>query len=494
MTDTNSYESRVAQLCQNCRHLLIHDKALGGYKSDSGPGTASFLKFDSANAYQRFKTGYLLNDSYPELSLLAESVRAGCKCCAFIRETISTAELDPPETTTMVTLQFSYQWKHKGGFGSILVTVVFTSEEPGTNEEPPCFYTIVFDIDSIFEPCISWLRLERSPEPDILSPRNIEWMTKLLRSQEYETASEYEDMHPGAVEQEQEFLPTRLIDLGSKEYSQYPRLFTTTRSNLEERMTRINLDHTTAVLKDAAEVCMALGIRYLWVDSDHECSQMTLASKEFWRDPTVCLTSHSSPTSNQTFPVTTHCDIFTKDTEESTLFTRAWTYQEYHFSRVALLFGRRKIHAVNHQCCISENEKEEVPTNRLCFPRHDLSSIHKEWKPPFDFYTQWMKFIVFYSKRQFTYSADKLPAISGLAAEFQAYLNDRYVAGLWEKDLYRQLFWHPYLPSLPLFSELLDSWHSRQPYVAPSWSWACQTHRINWDCYRFTATASPIVL
>ncbi|KAF9475453.1 HET-domain-containing protein [Pholiota conissans] len=67
-----------------------------------------------------------------------------------------------------------------------------------------------------------------------------------------------------------------------------------------------------------------------------------------------------------------------------------------------------------------------------------------------------------------TYESDRLPALSGLAYRFAEYLpkNERYLAGLWEGDLARDLLW-----------ESRGSTQTAGPtrdrmMTAPSWSWA----------------------
>jgi hypothetical protein len=162
MADSSSYESRLSRLCQKCRHLLIDDKALGGYRSESGPGTASFLEFDDGYVYRCFDTDYDVQDSYPELSLLAESARAGCECCAYIRETILTTGLESPEGCTRIMLECCYSWKFewldhvvqvKGrdrdrGLAAMLLYVYFMPQESSSSEEPLSQATIAFSIDS----------------------------------------------------------------------------------------------------------------------------------------------------------------------------------------------------------------------------------------------------------------------------------------------------------------------------------------------------------
>ncbi|KAF2679884.1 HET-domain-containing protein, partial [Lentithecium fluviatile CBS 122367] len=77
-------------------------------------------------------------------------------------------------------------------------------------------------------------------------------------------------------------------------------------------------------------------------------------------------------------------------------------------------------------------------------------------------YYMWDRVITHFSRRQLSYPSDRLPAIQGIANEFEKKLKDRYMAGLWEGDLVRSLTW----ASERKYETIPD--YSR----APSWSWA----------------------
>ena len=63
---------------------------------------------------------------------------------------------------------------------------------------------------------------------------------------------------------------------------------------------------------------------------------------------------------------------------------------------------------------------------------------------------------------------DKLVAISGLAREVQEFTKDLYCAGLWRKDLTRQLVWRMQKPQI----------YRQKEYRAPTWSWASVDGRV----------------
>ena len=53
----------------------------------------------------------------------------------------------------------------------------------------------------------------------------------------------------------------------------------------------------------------------------------------------------------------------------------------------------------------------------------------------------WPKVIQGYSRRKLTYEEDRLPAITGLAVEFQRHVGGNYLAGLWRPFLLEGLLW-----------------------------------------------------
>lgn len=102
------------------------------------------------------------------------------------------------------------------------------------------------------------------------------------------------------------------------------------------------------------------------------------------------------------------------------------------------------------------------------FPSETLRSLELEFpleivRPP-DFKTlnTWAGIVGFYTECQLTKETDKLVAISAIARAMKPLMTCRYLAGLWEKDLVKQLGWS------------LGDGGGRRPtkYRAPSWSWA----------------------
>ncbi|MCJ1401213.1 hypothetical protein MMC11_004425 [Xylographa trunciseda] len=96
----------------------------------------------------------------------------------------------------------------------------------------------------------------------------------------------------------------------------------------------------------------------------------------------------------------------------------------------------------------------------------------------------WDRVVAAYTSGALSHSTDKLVAISGIARELQPLMNSRYLAGLWEAQLPRQLLWMAAgVPTARIKPSTIG--HKIMPYRAPSWSWASTDSPlktvIQWD-------------
>ncbi|KIJ31912.1 hypothetical protein M422DRAFT_266414 [Sphaerobolus stellatus SS14] len=96
-----------------------------------------------------------------------------------------------------------------------------------------------------------------------------------------------------------------------------------------------------------------------------------------------------------------------------------------------------------------------------------------------------------YSLLDMTYESDRLPALAGLASRFANYFpkNERYLAGLWESNLVRDLLWGTGGPR-------------RGKTSGPSWSWASMVWggndgtEMTWEAdsqYPYEYSSQPIM-
>lgn len=178
------------------------------------------------------------------------------------------------------------------------------------------------------------------------------------------------------------------------------------------------------------------------------------------------------------------------------LYTRAWCFQERLLARRILHFLRSEVvfecRSGLHCECGDVNE-EHGSTLKSDFaainktntnPTTDPSSIPYDSKDPQEF---WRELVREYTDKNLTFSHDKLPALSGIASRMPAAVMGSYVAGLWERDILRQLVW--YVPSY-----VNVQWRRHTSYVAPSFSWASIDGPVLWkDWYLWQRSPTKVL-
>ncbi|KAF5008988.1 hypothetical protein FDECE_4762 [Fusarium decemcellulare] len=141
----------------------------------------------------------------------------------------------------------------------------------------------------------------------------------------------------------------------------------------------------------------------------------------------------------------------------SALSLRGWTLQEWILSTRSLVFTSSEIEWV----CPSMSACECLPEGVLDLPRSTAGgwevSVKKQnrlFKDTMELRLSdaWCNITEEFSRRNLTFSGDKLPALAGIALEFSAAKSGDYVAGLWNDERLRN--------------------HLAWCYRAPSWSWA----------------------
>lgn len=262
------------------------------------------------------------------------------------------------------------------------------------------------------------------------------------------------------------------------------------------------------VILDAIKVCKALSIHYLWVDSlciiqdetsdwERESASMTLIySNAFVTITTPSCTASDEgflerhrrhvavPFQSQVVPsISGHYNLVASGTcHKGSIFgwpsldvfgtswaSRGWTLQEYEMSNRLLIFGKSMVH---FQCrhFVSENGYRQG-TDLVPRMVEALDHAHSDLK---NSRIDWPGILHQYGHRLFTFAADKLPGISGMAKYIAGRNGDEYLAGLWKSELPSSLVWYAYSSENTQYHvelpDLLDGLRSPSPYIAPSWS------------------------
>lgn len=274
-------------------------------------------------------------------------------------------------------------------------------------------------------------------------------------------------------------------------------------ATLQDRQAGISETEMPAVLRDAIQVTRALGIPFLWIDAlcilqddqsdwEQQCAEMhhiygsaqltfcvanSRSCNEGFLQPKnprarLPFQSHRAPGVEGSFLVQLYWPrnrspsdeswcLLTDEIMQSPWNKRAWVFQENKLSFRKFIFGRSNLY---FDCGDIQHARGKDLTSGFYLPHISASLAAKNTN---DIYREWDEFVVYHYSRydasSFSYAADLLPALSGLARLFANRLKDFYYAGHWERDLYRSLAWinAPSLVNPPV-----------QPagLIIPSWS------------------------
>jgi hypothetical protein len=366
------------------------------------------------------------------------------------------------------------------------------------------------------------------------------------------------------VEPVQTKLPTRLIDIGTFDGSQEPRLVLTSPSQLPADLKYVALSHcwgqtqllrvldhavsfdlatlnenqkklanihdrkpltTTSItigrrlevipmttlpktFQDAIVFARGLGLRYIWIDSlciiqDSKLDWQSEASRmaDVYKNSYVTVAAEASKDSHmgmlnaRTFdfePIelpfnskarniysTVYVRPALDDWEtcvngsKSTLSSRGWVLQESLLApRTIRMSSQQMFWECKSHSLAEGNVTPLVPTkqrNREWDWSHSKRFVGVRDAEREISYLQWSSIIENYSARNLSFPSDIFPALEGLAREFNTRLTDKYIAGIWKRDLLRGLLWRIE------DSKSGDIARQADPPRAPSWSWASST-------------------
>lgn len=176
--------------------------------------------------------------------------------------------------------------------------------------------------------------------------------------------------------------------------------------------------------------------------------------------------------------------------EQAPLLTRAWVLQERLLARRSINFcGSELVWECRSSCtceCMGMDSHldyqsqdpavllgdkraasasgEQSPSLKQLF-----SQLHQGTLSPQQAYTFWLHLVAEYSAMQLSKPKDRYHALTGITDTFSKIVKDKCLAGIWESDMARGLFWQGTIRS------------SRIPYsrssIAPTWSWMSRFSR-----------------
>lgn len=280
------------------------------------------------------------------------------------------------------------------------------------------------------------------------------------------------------------------------------RQLKTTTQNITQHCKSIPEHELPQAVKEAVSVTRALKIPYLWIDAlciiqdqtsdwEDQCKRMV----QIYGNATVTLVAATSKNCEEGFvdgllrlvlpiyysaednTVLSRFAVFnpslisvTGEIKASEWGKRGWTYQERLASTRMIVFGGYNVYF----CCQKEScPMGQDPLKKVQFLDRDLL---KESSDDI-IYGEWRRLVSYDhigGAPGFARPTDILPSIAGIASLFGSRLNDRYIAGFWEKDLYRSLAWRCYFSpgEPPRFDVMLQKLRHPTQYISPSWSWA----------------------
>jgi Heterokaryon incompatibility protein (HET) len=296
----------------------------------------------------------------------------------------------------------------------------------------------------------------------------------------------------------------------------------TKRNNYQNQLKEISWNDLPRTFQDAVTFTRRLGHLYLWIDAlcivqddDDDWrreysrlpdyyggSALTLSATSvtdcnsglFKESPVPFLQFHLSGDLTAVLSIRRklnhilHLETSKEQIEALPILSRAWFYQERLLSRRILHFSNEELQWECREntacdCGFTKADEEDLKIEHYQSMMEAIEQGESSSRP---LLAKWKHIVHEYSLLQLTNSRDKLPALSGLAKEFEQVLGKfkyQYLAGLWHIDD-ENTYVNGMLPSM-LWAKLHTDPLSKRPvsWRSPTWSWASVDGGISyqWD-------------
>lgn len=166
------------------------------------------------------------------------------------------------------------------------------------------------------------------------------------------------------------------------------------------------------------------------------------------------------------------------DRDDFPLYFRAWAFQERLLARRVIEYAPEELRweckaGSKCECGSFDLESQHAGYLRSMQPQTSIKSeYHKSKLGDIDeLRNSWASIVQVYSQLRLSFARDRLPALSGIAQDTQHDQEERYLAGIWERDLPQALLWRmEFAGTRP------------EEYRAPTWSWvSCEPFRTQLD-------------
>jgi hypothetical protein len=300
--------------------------------------------------------------------------------------------------------------------------------------------------------------------------------------------------------------------------------FKTTKATFNDKQDGFKLDQIPRNLRDAVHIARSLGFEYLWVDalciiqdSPGDWAGESSKMARIYGNASLTLCADLAPHSEfgilrprntiRSHLFGSHGELCLQTRGEGwaampqmPLTRRGWTFQERVLSaRILHFLGDQIAWECKTTLYLEEHHAAEIeppvhfsiqgfvrevlhqPSNSRRDGSADIAEAIEEKMSLTTRISHWNSFVSELNVRNFTKLSDKFPSLSGLASALEVPGMGKYLAGVWEYDVFQSMTWFPRWPQT-----------LTKEYRAPSWSWAAAIHQLIWYIREWKSDPEPV--